>query len=105
MTEQNISIKERFQQEMAPIAFVELQKHFAKGIIIHVANDVDMIEVAIKLQEDDTNAIQTWMDSEKIVRAHDEHAKKWLSNNTQLMAVTAAPWVLVQEIKVNGEKQ
>lgn len=105
MNNQEPTIRERFEQEMAPIAFMELQKHFAKGIIIHVSGDLDMIEVAIKLHEDDATAIKCWMDEEKIIRAHDEHAKKWLDDETILMAVTAAPWVLVQEIKVTGEQQ
>ncbi len=105
MNEQELSVREHFQREMAPIAFTELQKHFAKGILIEVSKELDMIEVALKLHEDDAAAIKSWMDEEKIVRAHDEHAKKWLANDTKLMAVTSAPWVLVQEINTIGEQQ
>ncbi len=105
MNEINLNIRERYQQEMAPIAFTELQKHFAKGILICVSDELDMLEVAEKLHKDDADAIKVWMDEEKIVRAHDEHAKLWLTNNSLLMAVTAAPWVLVQEIKSTGEQQ
>ncbi|MCB1583459.1 MAG: DUF2288 domain-containing protein [Marinicella sp.] len=103
MTEQHPSTKERFTREMAPIAFKELQKHFAKGIMIHVSQDLDLVEVAVKLHEDDTQAIKNWMAAEKLVRAHDEHAKNWLAQDMNLMAVTAAPWVLVQEIVETGE--
>mgnify|MGYP002712135598 CR=1 FL=1 len=103
MNENELSAKAHFEREMAPIAFTELQKHFAKGILIEVSQELDLIEVAMKIHEDDALAIKNWMDEEKIVRAHDEHAKVWLANEAQLIAVTSAPWVLVQEIKATGE--
>ena len=105
MTEQHLSTRERFVQEMAPIAFKELQKHFAKGIIIHVSHELDLVEVAMKLHQDDAKTIKNWMTEEKLVRAHDEHAKHWLAQDMNLMAVTAAPWVLVQEMEKTGEQQ
>lgn len=98
MNEKNMTTRERFEREKAQIAFRELQKHFAKGIMIIISSELDMIDVAMKIHADDTRSIQQWMNENKITRAHDEHAKIWLEQDTEFMAVTAAPWVLVQEI-------
>lgn len=96
-TEHQPSARERYQQEAATIGFEELQKHFAKGILINVDPALDLIEVAVAMHRDDTAVIEDWMGSQQLERAHDEHAKKWLAEQTVFLAVTVAPWVLVQE--------
>ena len=96
-TEHNPTARERYEQEAARIAFVELQKHFAKGILINVDSGLDLIEVAMAMHEDNTQQIEAWMDRQQLERAHDEHARKWLAEQTEFLAVTVAPWVLVQE--------
>jgi len=96
-TEHNPSARERYEQEAAKIAFVELQKHFAKGILICVDPGLDLIEVALTMHQDDAQQIEAWMSTQQLERAHDEHAMKWLAEQTEFLAVTVAPWVLVQE--------
>lgn len=93
------TIKAQFAEQMAPISFQELQKFFAKGLLITVADELDLLDVAVTLHEDDTAKVQNWMDNGLIARAHDEHAKFWVDNRSMLMAVTVAPWVLVQTIE------
>ncbi|VAW41633.1 hypothetical protein MNBD_GAMMA01-1905, partial [hydrothermal vent metagenome] len=34
----------------------------------------------------------------KVTRVHDKHAIQWSKQPTQLLAITAVPWLLVQEI-------
>ncbi len=86
------------QQECAPISYKEIEMFFARGMLVLVSNDQDIIKIAQLLQNDDTCALQGLISQEKVIRGHDDHAKKWNRNNTQLMAVTAVPWLLVQEI-------
>ncbi len=90
--------REHFEREVGQIGFDELQKHFAKGILIEVSGKLDIIEVALQIHADNANQIQHWLDNEQLVRAHDEHAKTWMANSTVFKAVTVAPWVLVQEL-------
>ncbi len=99
--ESNLSPKELFEKELAPISFQELQKFFAKGMIIKVAQHLDMVEVALEIHADNAEKVQQWMDNQELERAHDEHAKVWVKNRSELLAVTVAPWVLVQDININ----
>lgn len=93
----NISTRERFAEQTAEIGFEELQKHFAKGILINVSPQLDLLDVAVQIHADNTVQIKKWMDNASIERAHDEHAKVWIENQSTLLAVTVAPWVLVQD--------
>lgn len=93
----NLSARERFAEQTAEIGFDELQKHFAKGILINVDPGLDIIDVAVQIHSDNTDQIKQWMDDLSIERAHDEHAKVWIENSSVLLAVTVAPWVLVQD--------
>ena len=102
MTTENLTTQQRFEKELARISFQELQKFFAKGMMVIVGNELSVIDVALKLHQDDKQVIDQWIKAGSIVRAHDEHAKKWVTQRAELMAVTVAPWVLVQEI-VNEE--
>ena len=97
LTEAGLTAKQHFEKELAEISFQELQKFFAKGMLIKVANHLDLIEVALQIHADNAAQVKHWMDNQDIERAHDEHAKVWVTNRSLLMAVTVAPWVLVQD--------
>jgi len=103
MTE-NIIAKNREEllQECAPIAYKEIEQFFARGMMVLVSNKVDIIEVALMVQADDSSQLDKFIKQGKVTRVHDEHAKKWIKNNPQLMAITAVPWLLVQEIDLKG---
>ncbi|MDJ1140429.1 DUF2288 domain-containing protein [Marinicella marina] len=92
------SSRTRFAEQMAPISFQELQKHFAKGILIKVTENMDLLDVAVAIHQDNAEQIQNWMENGSLERAHDEHAKDWIARRSVLMAVTVAPWVLVQDL-------
>ena len=97
LTEEGLKSKQYFTKELAEISFQELQKFFAKGILINVAKHLDIVEVAIQIHDDNTVQVKKWMDNQEIERAHDEHAQHWVENRSMLKAVTVAPWVLVQD--------
>ncbi len=102
MNEESLTTQQRFEKELGQISFQELQKFFAKGMMIIVSDQLNIIEVAMSLHQDDVKKIQQWIDGDKIIRAHDDHAKQWVKSRIEFNAVTVAPWVLVQE-KQNEE--
>lgn len=96
--QETIAAKQRLRDELAEISYVELERFFAKGVILEVHKDVDLLETALVIHHDVLHEVEKLITKGCIQRAHDEHAKKWLLNNTRFHAVTVAPWVLVQEI-------
>jgi Uncharacterized conserved small protein len=66
---------------------------------------LDIVEVAEKIHADDTDCIGAWIDAKLLTRAHDEHAKKWLDQQSRFEAVTMMPWVVVQELNKTSEEK
>ncbi len=98
-------LRTRLSKERGPIDYLEVQKFFAKGVILMVDAQLDLVDVAEKIHADDTDCIENWISAKLVVRAHDEHAKKWLDKNTRFEAVTMMPWLLVQEIDKSYEEK
>ncbi len=89
---------EKLAAESGVIAWPELQRHFARGVVVVVSPPLDLLEVAAAMAEDDAALLGGWMQSSRVLRATDEHARHWELAQADLRAVVVAPWVLVQEL-------
>lgn len=85
--------------ETSKLPWVDLEKHFARGVIFKVAAGTDILDVAIVMSRDDKDTLKKWIDEEKISGAEIDDAKKWHESSASLWTVVVAPWVLVQEIE------
>ena len=93
----DIDLATRLNLETAVVAWSELVKHFARGVVIRVGSEVDLIEAAACLAEDDTETLQRWLTSGAVSRASDDNARDWTEREPDFWCVVTAPWVLVQE--------
>ena len=80
----------------AKIPWVELQRFFARGRVLNVAEELNLIEVASKLIEDDAEQFQAWVKAEQVMHVSDETAQHWLTEDKTVWATVVAPWVLVK---------
>lgn len=83
--------------QTARVTWPELEKHFARGVVIHVVPELDLVEVAVRMANDDTPAVQAWMGAGQVAHLALETARDWSSRTPELWAVVVAPWVLVQD--------
>ena len=97
MSSPDISLEERLNQETGVIAWSELVRHFARGVVIHVSAQLDLIEAATCLIEDNASLLAQWTEQGKIRRASDDDARDWTKREPEFWCVVTAPWVLVQE--------
>lgn len=88
-----------FNGETAQIGWEELERFYAQGVVLHVADSLDLVNVAVKLAQDDTNQFRQWMDASLVGRLSDEVAARFYADRPMVWAVVAAPWVLIQEHK------
>lgn len=84
-------------EQVGEIYWSELERHFARGVIIWVAADLDLIEVAMAFAKDDAERLRYWLDQKDVIKAQDAHAQTWSEAKALLRAIVVAPWVLVQE--------
>lgn len=85
-------------EQTARIDWPGLERHFARGVVIEVADHLDLVEVAACLANDDKAAVSAWLDAGDIRHLPRETAQRWAqADAAQLWAVVVAPWVVVQE--------
>lgn len=90
-------LRAKLNLETGTLSWPELQRHFARGVVIVVGNTLDLVEVAATFAEDDRPRAASWLDSGQVRRAEDADALRWQAGAISLWAVVVAPWVLVQE--------
>lgn len=97
MTDTAAELRARLNAETGPISWPELERHFARGVVVHVAAELDLVEVAARMVEDDRDSISAWMDAGQLGPATDAQARDWQTRHPDFWAVVAAPWVVIQE--------
>ena len=84
--------------ETGVLSWPELQRHFARGVVVVVADGLDLLTVAAAMARDDAAALSDWMQRGQVQRATDAHARHWSTAAVGLRAVVVAPWVVVQTL-------
>lgn len=88
----------QLHQQTGRIRWPELQRHYARGVLVIVAAELDLIAVATAMAQDNTPQIAAWMTTGNLHRAGDDAARRWQEQTTEFWSCVVAPWVLVQEI-------
>jgi hypothetical protein len=95
----NQQLISRLNSETAKIAWHDLQKHYALGNVLAVAEDGDLIKVAIALHEDNATQVQQWLSEKVVFEVSDQQALQWFESNATVWALVIPPFVLVQAVK------
>lgn len=90
-------LRTELNMQTAQMPWTELERWFASGGVIRVANELDLIDVAARIAADDKASIQQWMAAGLIGKVMDNQAAVWLSQNSVLWTVVVKPWILVQQ--------
>jgi len=83
--------------ETARIPWRELQRFFAAGKVFQVAPDLDLVDIAHALQQDELERVRPLTENGQLAPVSDEQAKAWFGDDAVLWAVVIKPWVLVQD--------
>jgi len=83
--------------ETSRIAWKELQRFFASGSAVHVAAELDLVDVACQFGCDNKNQVALWMQRQQIALVSDRQAIDWLESDAEVWAVVVKPWILVQD--------
>ena len=83
--------------ETGRLRWPELERHFARGVVVNVVADLDLVAVAMAIARDESGRVAAWMADGRIARATADDGRRWHEHGTELWAVVTLPWVLVQE--------
>ncbi len=98
MSEADEILRAKLNAETGKLPWSELERHFARGLVVKVAGDLDLIEVAVAMSHDDKAVFEAWLMQGRVARASTEDAQLWHAQQSQFWVVVAAPWVLIQEV-------
>jgi len=90
---------ESFKRDLAEVTWRELKVHLQRDAIIIVAAELDLIEVAVAVAEDDKTRVETWIAAAQLVKPITEQLENWEQepdNRFQMLIVQ--PFILIQDI-------
>ncbi|WP_299452591.1 DUF2288 domain-containing protein [uncultured Pigmentiphaga sp.] len=86
----------KLNAETARLPWTELERHFARGALVTVDADLDLIDVAVRMAQDDKASVERWLTEDRIRRTTVDEARRFSAEQRELWCVVVAPWVLVQ---------
>lgn len=98
MDENKQSLEQRLENEIGSIDWPGLERHFARGVLVWIAPEIKLVDVAISVVNDDAGSVAELMENGSIRRVTTEDAITWQQSETLFRALVAAPWVLVQPV-------
>jgi hypothetical protein len=82
--------------ETAAIDWKDLERFFAKGHLIRVANDLDLVDAALEVSNDNKPIVEQWLVENRLAGVSNEEAMEWSKGESDLWSVVVLPWILVQ---------
>ena len=87
--------------ETAKLPWRELQRFFAGGTVIFVSVDIDLVEAAYQLSQDNAEQVAAWQAQGLLGHVADDQALEWYNSDALVWSVVVRPWVLVQPVRVD----
>lgn len=91
-------VRVRIIAETAKIPWQELQRFFAQGVVVLVKPDLDLVDVAFEVIQNNEQQVKLWMEQAEVQGVSDAQGLEWLEANALMWAVVVKPWVLVQPV-------
>ncbi len=91
-------LRERLQRERGRVQWSDLRAHNDRMALFLVV-EVDLLDVAVAVAEDDTIAVQGWIDGQQLVRPSRAQLSKWQDDQGKPFdSVVVQPYVLATEV-------
>lgn len=91
----------KIEGETAKMAWSELQRFFANGTALYVAPELDLVQVAFQMSEDNSAQVAHWLANKQLGQVRDSQALAWLGADQMMWTVVVKPWILVQPLTQN----
>ncbi len=88
--------KESINLETAKIAWKNLEVYFSAGNVILVSPELDLIDVALVITNDDSQQLKAWTEQGLVDAVTAEQAKTFHETKATVWAVVIKPWILIQ---------
>lgn len=83
--------------ETAAIEWKDLERFFARGNLLRVASDLDLVDAALEVANDNKPVVEKWLVENRLAGVSNEEASLWAKGESSLWSVIVLPWILVQQ--------
>ncbi len=97
--ENDTELRIKINLETARLPWAELERHFAQGTVVYVSEELDLVDVAVRISRDDKTTIAAWMAEGKVGKVTDVQAQTWAQSEALLWTSVVNPFILVQPEK------
>ncbi len=97
--ENDTELRVKINLETARLPWSELERHFAQGTVVYVSEELDLVDVAVRISHDDKASITAWMADGKVGKVTDIQAQTWAQSDALLWTSVVNPFILVQPEK------
>ena len=88
--------RESINLETAKIAWKDLEIYYAGGNVISVSPELDLIDVALVINKDNSEQLKAWTEQGLVDAVTNEQAKQYADTQATIWAVVIKPWILIQ---------
>ncbi|MBN1958323.1 MAG: DUF2288 family protein [Desulfuromonadales bacterium] len=93
------AMRESFQRDLAEVEWRELRIHLQRDAIILVSSELDLIDVAVAVADDDKKRVEEWLDSALLGKPDAGQLASWESELSRpFRMLIVQPFILVQDV-------
>ncbi len=93
------SLQEQLSKDVANVSWQDLLPHAKRDAVIVVADNMDLLDVATAIAEDNTVAVQKWIESKSIFKPSAEQLTNWnQAKETKFTTLIVQPFVIIKEV-------
>lgn len=89
--------REDLSAELGNVFFSDLRAHLARGVVVIVAEELDILDVGEAIVKDDKRQVAAWIDQGQLRKPSLEELDAWSKiKEDRWQSVVVAPFVLVR---------
>jgi hypothetical protein len=99
------ALRIKLGDRMGPVFFSDLKAHLERDAVIIVAQELELLDVAVAVANDDADKVKDWIESGKMRKPSLLERDEWPAHEGRTWeAVIVKPFVLVQDARDPGAK-
>jgi hypothetical protein len=91
--ENDLLLADKFKEEIGTVSWSWLRPHEKRKVLFLVAVELDLIEVAVAVAEDQSAKIKSWLDIGSLTQPTLKQVAEWEKNGGLFLGVIVKPYV------------
>ena len=100
MGDDQILLREKLADEVGTVAWSWLRPHHERGILFLVAEELELLEVALAVAEDRVEKVKAWLEAGHLCQPQPEQVEVWESCGGLFAGVIVKPYVFFKSAEI-----